>query len=468
MTEELPHAKTQPLLGPESENYGTQSPNSPQSPQITEEEIPQPEEEEKSFNISDKAQRLKENEKGTQTDIDSEQPNDNTKDECCRSICSTKCLKGSIQFCQLYLYQSTKAFLIVTAMIWIATLVIILVSVLAFDQIGATVLCCILAIISCCLAMILISLCECKWGIVKDYALDDHPKGKIRNPLVALVCISKYWEYNSRRYNKSLILKDLGAVDEDLPRLRALYRDTYKYTLMDFQTVQSRTETEWTGDEIIKAVRLTASELSKNIGSGKEYDGLIFAFSGHGAEGIIYSSDTCAIHKNGIHRIFSVEYPNCRVIPRIFIWDSCSGHWQNENAEERKDDEDSEQNKLEYYTIHKERKEKSANFDMHDVNAGEDVETSWMKQELNPDYNLMQIHGAPPGFQARSNVDSGSDLMCALEEKLVEAFEKDVFRTIGTLLRAIESDFSPTKFITWTANSGSDRYVLYPNIKDRQ
>ena len=85
---------------------------------------------------------------------------------------------------------------------------------------------------------------------------------------------------------------------------------------------------KWTESEIIQFLRQKATYLENNLNNmdkSKHYDGLLVIISCHGFEGYIVSSDCRKISKTAMHRIFSGSNPLSREIPRIFIFDCCSG-----------------------------------------------------------------------------------------------------------------------------------------------
>ena len=91
----------------------------------------------------------------------------------------------------------------------------------------------------------------------------------------------------------------------------------------------------WTQDEFMQFLRKIADDLERNVvqydkhgtitHNEEGYDGLVMLISCHGIQDYIITSDYKKISKEAIHRTFSAKKPSCRKIPRIFIFDCCSG-----------------------------------------------------------------------------------------------------------------------------------------------
>ena len=75
-------------------------------------------------------------------------------------------------------------------------------------------------------------------------------------------------------------------------------------------------------------LRAKADDLEENLTKEdikKQYDGLLVFMSCHGMDQHIITSDYKKLKKLDLHRIFSQNGP-ARKIPRLFIYDCCSGN----------------------------------------------------------------------------------------------------------------------------------------------
>ena len=90
----------------------------------------------------------------------------------------------------------------------------------------------------------------------------------------------------------------------------------------------------WKEKELFKFLKQKARDLEENLETAdreNKYDGLVVILSCHGLDGKCISSDYKFISKAAIHRIFSANKPKSRTIPRVFIFDCCSGNYSRES-----------------------------------------------------------------------------------------------------------------------------------------
>ena len=103
-----------------------------------------------------------------------------------------------------------------------------------------------------------------------------------------------------------------------------------------------------------------------------------------------------------MHRLFSTNFPQIRALPRIFLYDCCDGSHQRDIDWATGDDETTDE---------EEKKDMTKNFDAENLKIARHDGKIWKLGQLNPDYNLCEIHGANEGFQAKISQKNGSYLI---------------------------------------------------------
>eukprot|EP01084_Bolivina_argentea_P099205 178331_1 len=162
------------------------------------------------------------------------------------------------------------------------------------------------------------------------------------------------------------------------------------------------------------------TEKAKYLDRNKhKYDGLVVIISCHGANDNIITSDYKLISKTSIHRIFSSKKPKIRQIPRVFVFDCCSG------SNEREDDFrlDNINDKGKGKSILNDDDEKGNDDEMRSIlnqHVEEDTSVIWARDEDNPDYKLVKIHAANEGFQSKMDCESGSYVITAFTNKTID------------------------------------------------
>ena len=176
----------------------------------------------------------------------------------------------------------------------------------------------------------------------------------------------------------------------------------------------------WTEPELVNFLQEASNQLEENLTqeeltSKNRYQGLIVIISCHGLGGYILTSDYKKINKAAIHRIFSVKKPLSRKIPRIFLFDCCSG--TNERGCETRvqynnyaSATDAEDDLL--------RLDLGKNTEVADIEEEQSI--LWFRDEDNPDYKLVTINAANEGFQSKMRSDTGSYVITALISKLYD------------------------------------------------
>ena len=192
----------------------------------------------------------------------------------------------------------------------------------------------------------------------------------------------------------------------------------------------------WTESQLIEFLKEKADELEYTLRDPSvedPYDGLLVIISCHGIRDYIITSDYKKINKTAIHRIFSGKKPLSRKIPRMFIFDCCSGHREREARARRSRLMSQSQGKsrtedkfavipgdLDFAS--RLREDSSKNVEV--VHITRDETLVWASQEKNPDFKLVVIHAANDGFQSKMNTVSGSYVIGAF----VKGLRENVFK----------------------------------------
>ena len=241
----------------------------------------------------------------------------------------------------------------------------------------------------------------------------------ISNPMVVLIAIGECNKLCADSELNEVILDNLD-VDVDIDNLLSTFNNHYNYDIYP-QCIDRLKNFEWKQDELIDFLKERAEELEENLNDYLCYDGLIVIISCHGSPNNIISSDYKLIEKVAIHRIFSVNHPLSRTIPRIFIYDCCDG--EEERIRSRTSSPSIlSSNDAEYSSI-----PTTDSYDTGKAGKGYNLKnvtsssgSSWTENEVNPDFRLCTIFGANPGFQSKMNSKQGSYLIYGLTKKLIK------------------------------------------------
>ena len=158
----------------------------------------------------------------------------------------------------------------------------------------------------------------------------------IRNPMVITIGIGFYKENPNADDIRNIggRLKNLDGIRVDLKNVVNLFgNDTLRYEIYPqryYAENINNYKAYWNEQELIDFLKMKADDLETNLHfqdktSSKRYDGLLVIISCHGLERCILTSDYKKIETAAIHRIFSGKKPLSRTIPRLFLFDCCSG-----------------------------------------------------------------------------------------------------------------------------------------------
>eukprot|EP01084_Bolivina_argentea_P095916 172421_1 len=234
---------------------------------------------------------------------------------------------------------------------------------------------------------------------------------KIQNAMVIAISIGIYDEEASAP-DIDGYLKNLLDIHLDIENTEKLYHDILNYDI--FSNLYEENESyqiEWKHNELTTFFKQKAVYLNQNIQTGRRYDGLVVIVSGHGISGNILTSDYRTISKTKIHRIFSKQQA-LRMIPRIFMFDSCSGDSEKVSIS-RFDDE---MGKL----ILPDDEIGKPILPDDDENVRYRKSILWALDEHNPDHLMILINAANKGFIAKMNSKKGSYLIAEYMEKMID------------------------------------------------
>eukprot|EP01083_Nonionella_stella_P310344 1102283_1 len=175
-------------------------------------------------------------------------------------------------------------------------------------------------------AIVLSALCII--GVTGSYVCVSHTKRKrnkealttyIRNAMVIFIGIAEY-EYEPSHPEVDGYCANLDGIDVDEQNVNHFFGTTLNYNIVSKHV---QTKCAWKLEELRNFLEENAEELHSNVGT--IYDGLVVILSSHGIKDYVVTSDYKKIAKTEIHRIFTVNKPQNRTIPRVFLFDCCDG-----------------------------------------------------------------------------------------------------------------------------------------------
>ena len=244
---------------------------------------------------------------------------------------------------------------------------------------------------------------------------------------------------SSKKGIKNVNCKNLWGIDNDYKHIKGLC-DKLNYELYETE----KDKFQWKRDEIISFLKQSAQHLEQNIMNEqdpkKKYDALFAVISGHGYDKSIISSDYQLITKQAIHSLFSWNHATSREIPRVFVFDCCDGIQEQDTdyAGHYRDEEESSSEEED-----EEKEHGKANFGANDILERQNT-LVWKKGQDNPDYRLCVVHAANEGFQSKMSNETGSYLITAMTDKMIDnvdhkcCFKK--FEFFGEIIDAIQKN----------------------------
>ena len=244
----------------------------------------------------------------------------------------------------------------------------------------------------------------------------------INKPMTIVIGIGEYEEYP---FSPEIhgVVENLPSIRIDIRNILRLFKDKLGYNIFPNYKYEHENSfrLNWTQDELIEFLKEKSIELENNLrqdNSFDKFDGLIVMLSCHGIDNhYILTSDYKKISKTAIHRIFSAKKPLSRKIPRIFVFDCCSGR-NDRNSTIRIIGSVYEMDKTAMVN-----KSKIINVDhIHRSSS-----LIWARNEDNPDYKLVIVNAANEGFQSKINTRNGSYVIAKFTEKLGENIKNNDF-----------------------------------------
>ena len=246
---------------------------------------------------------------------------------------------------------------------------------------------------------------------------------KISNPMVIMLGIAHYDE-DTKNSQINGYLSNLDGIDIDIKNVIQLFENTLNYSLFPECNINGKLKQYWTKQEILDIMNEKSAELSINIGKNKNYDGLVVIFSGHGIDNSIISSDYKKIDKHRIQRIFARAHDNqaiIRTIPRLFIFDSCTGinereaEFRDASTIEEEPSSSSEEESTNAKGAKKDESEEKKKQEIVQRDSRRFTELqSWKLNEDNPDFNSIIFNSSNKDFQSKLSSEKGSLFMTRL------------------------------------------------------
>ena len=248
----------------------------------------------------------------------------------------------------------------------------------------------------------------------------------IRNPMVISIAIGFYDTEPSKKVVTEFggYLKDLDGIENDIKTTVNLFKNKLNYEVFPEYDIDGGIKQKWTLKEIMKLLNKYAQRLENNI---SKYDGLIVLISCHGIRDHIVTSDYQKIHRTEIHRLFSLKRPKCRQIPRLFLFDCCSGKHERETDFRGQNLFDKEEGESSMSSNGKGMVPFNTTTTITDSNKSPELvknstitsnDGGWYHGEDNPDYKLATIHAANSGYISKMKSDTGSYLISSMAGKL--------------------------------------------------
>eukprot|EP01084_Bolivina_argentea_P033084 61224_1 len=290
----------------------------------------------------------------------------------------------------------------------------------------------------------------------------------IQNALCVIIVIGHYIDDHSIHITKSVdlektYLSDL-PVDQDIENLKKLFN------ILKYKTIPNEFKLIWTEVEIINYFKHEIGKELFDCDKKLKYDGLIVCISCHGIENKIITSDYKTIEKTVLHRIISIQHPETREIPRIFIFDSCEG--SSERIYLRPSIISTEEYLLcstqvnttllnDETRILTPKNDVAKGLKLEDISQGNE----WTHRTKNPDYKLSIINAANTGYQAKCSEDKGSYLIHAFTAKMGENILNKTYQSLRELFVEIQNELHDEgkQQITHSFNNGMGDLIFLKN-----
>eukprot|EP01084_Bolivina_argentea_P284903 488410_1 len=278
-------------------------------------------------------------------------------------------------------------------------------------------------------------------------------------------------------------VQDLNGVEFDVLNVIKLFKELLNYQCFpkyeEYPKLYGNSIT-WTKKQLMDLLTRRAIHLNENI---KRYDGLLVVISSHGWNQQIITSDYKLLSKKDIHRVFSVQYPAIREIPRFFIYDCCDG--DNEKSKKIRKRRKAGSSIVKPTTMSENDKGKNPSLVRSDVDIDNIVDDAqiilehenknhyhqpeissqefteiWGRGHQNPDYYLATLHAANLDFQSKLDSIRGSYFIQQFVTRTKEYIDNnEEIAFIGEIFKQIQTDLSESKqkqLPEYTWNNGTN------------
>eukprot|EP01083_Nonionella_stella_P145282 454965_1 len=268
----------------------------------------------------------------------------------------------------------------------------------------------------------------------------------LTNPMVILIGIGKYeWTEGA---DVQGILNNLVGIEKDIEHMVELFHDELHYDVYPSECVTAihngdPIKQSWTEKELMGFLKDRATRLEKyqdeRATNPQRYDGLVVVVSSHGVPRRICTSDYKTITKEAIHRIFSALHPKSRRVPRLFLFDCCSGNNQLEQRESSPETEKEralEKGKARTTMCDSNEREHGKQISVRDVRGNQ----LWVEGDNNPDYRLAMIEAANYGFQSKLLTNTGSYMIHSFYEKTMKVLTQNKRTFLDEIFEEIQDE----------------------------
>ena len=290
------------------------------------------------------------------------------------------------------------------------TLIIIVVAVFAFVML----ICCSVIMIRCFWSTNLTASASMEMQTRPKSSVPKTDGPIISNGLVVGIGIG---EYESDDWQNLNVKKDLQNLQEFS-------------NFLGYEFMSNHDKIYWTKEEILSYLRNDVGAAFFTKKGGKKYDGLLVCVSGHGVLGHVVTSKLEYVEKTAISRCICENYHQFVDIPRIVMFDACSGARERQSSlRSIGGDESNEAGKgdVKQHIIAMHSEEMSGDMtpkdnpadiegdigkagDMHETGGSNKAKRgSSVGSDL--DRNTAVIHAANSGYQAKMRGDIGSYLL---------------------------------------------------------
>ena len=286
----------------------------------------------------------------------------------------------------------------------------------------------------------------------------------IKNPMVVLIAIGEY-EKDENDCDQELMdseFQDL-PVNIDVGNLVQLFdADAYNYAIHRSHQDNKQFRLKWKEQELIDFLKEKAAFFDSNV---DKFDGLMVVISCHGLRDYVCTSDYKLIEKLAIHRLFSLNYPKVRELPRIFIYDCCDG--DNDYGKGINSMTDTGKGREIKYTKMNLDDTETGDIEMGKNFRAEHIEKQneaiWERGTKNPDYLLVEINAANPGFESKMSKTKGSYMISKFVEKMMKNLNDNNPRFIHQIFDDIQEELQKKQQTKNTYNNGAMYCVLKKN-----